>query len=343
MDVLASIDSNINTNVRAYLNNPRTIKSEIIPLLDQLEYHPKVISNISENESNAFFENISVGQKDEIYPILHFCLSQQDELKDRLYLAPFVSPIEIPLDITMKERDNMLSNLSQRYQMLQEEFVAAHKAYLNAKRSDVEEESWELNHDLRTLQEEKVQLLDRIGAMEDIASDNDEFYHLFELTRELRKCQDDQVRLDARHPEQNRLLEEARIKLKQLKGRHKAIKDLVSNDGDVSSATAASILDEIRKEVAAMTMSIKSDLASQQHDIIENINKLEEENARPLCSEESLQNIVEVREELEESYASQLSCLQEEQSKVSQNKIEMFKKVRSNINLISFVLIGISA
>ena len=69
---------------------------------------------MSENESDAFSENISVGQKEAIYPILHFCLSQQDTLKDKLYLAPFISPIEIPLDITMKERDNMLSNLSQR-------------------------------------------------------------------------------------------------------------------------------------------------------------------------------------------------------------------------------------
>ncbi len=305
--------------------------------------------NLPPEELEIFIDKIAMGDKDTIYPILEYCLSNQDELKERLYLAPFLTPVQVPLDITMTQRGDDLSNLSRGYQNLQDEFKVLYDEYRRLKEemmNDDEHSNQKGDQGLRTLQEEKVQLMERIGRMEDMASNNHDLYRLFELTRELRKCQEDDVRLrQYKCPEQKNALEAARGKLKHLQSRYDAIRALISNDDEEgtggrsgsqplsssqssssSSPAADNILNEIRKEVSSMTMSVRSDLLSQKADIETKIAKLEEANSMPLRTKDELEGLIKTRTELEEEYDTKGSLLSEEQKKASNSKIVIFKK-----------------
>ncbi len=307
--------------------------------------------NLPPEELEIFVDKISMGDKDTIYPILEYCLSNQDELKERLYLAPFLTPVHVPLDITMTQRGDDLSNLSRGYQNLQDEFKLLYDEYRTMKEEMKNEgepstmkggESSASQQGLRTLQEEKVQLMERTGKMEDLASNNHDLYRLFELTRELRKCQEDDVRLQHKCPEQKNALEVARAKLKHLQSRYDAIRALISDDDEVdsrpkgsgsptmsstpSSSSADNILNEIRKEVSSMTMSVRSDLLSQKSDVETKIAKLEDENNRPLRTKDELEGLIKTRKELEEECDINANLLSEEQKKTANSKIAIFKK-----------------
>jgi hypothetical protein len=72
------------------------------------------------------------------YILFEFCFSQYDKVKKHAHLAPFLTPIQLPLDISMTQRDDILTNLAKQYQSLQEEFKEVHMLYEEAKKKDYE-------------------------------------------------------------------------------------------------------------------------------------------------------------------------------------------------------------
>jgi len=277
----------------------------------------------------SFINSISAGDRDAIYPILHYCLSNQEILKERMYLAPLLTPIQLPLDVTMTQRDDALAHLAQRYQSLQDEFKDVHSRYATMKKEEKQLNQKSMRYDFKTLQDEKVQLLDKIGDMEDKVGNSapETFQRLLDATSMLRKEQDEEMRLRKRVDDQNRALESAKMKLKQVNHRHESIQALHGDHGN--DASVDSILHGLQREVVEVTMTVRSDLVSERSALQEKIELLEQERDRPLCTEDDLEQIIGTRQELQEEYEIKSSLLGKEKTKSSHGKIVMFQRVRS--------------
>ena len=302
-----------------------------------------------EDELDTFVNSIANGDPKIIYPILHYCLTNQNTLKERMYLHPFLTPIQLPLDVTMTQRDETLSDLSRAYQVLQHDFQNMHQKYVAVKEKEDALNQKSIENDLDILRDEKEQLLNKIGEMEDRVKRNQSnsksnsistgvspessFERLLEATSILRREQDEDGRLRDQLEEQKRVLESTNAKLQQVQNRHESIRALHGgSSGRISNETgtfdAESILDGIRREVAEVTMHVKSTLVSEQSELEDQMMILKTERDRPLRTEEELEHIIANRKQLQQEYDSKSLLLKKEKAKTSHRKIAMFKQVR---------------
>lgn len=60
-------------------------------------------SDSQEDHLNKLASSIAAGDANTIHPILLHCLTNQESLKEKVHLTPFLTPIQIPLHITMTQ------------------------------------------------------------------------------------------------------------------------------------------------------------------------------------------------------------------------------------------------
>ncbi len=336
LNVFASIDTTntginkLNEGARMYHENEDAVEKVVIPFLSTIQYPfmPK-----DEDELETLVTAIANGSQRSIYPILLYCLENQDMLKERIYLAPFLTTVQIPLDITMTQRDDALSDLSRRYQARQEEFKHLYAEHKNTKKelNSLEQKSTE--DDIEMLQEEKEQLLDKIGEMEDrvrrSGSDFESFQRLLDATSALRREQDEDNHLCQKLSEQKRIEESTTLKLKQAQKRHEFSRAFhCGNSNEVAhDLDSQSILDGIRKEVAEMTMHVRSNLVLERNELQGRLKALEKDRDRPVRTEEELKEVTAKLKGLKEEHDSKLKLLEKERLNSSHKKIAMFRQV----------------
>ncbi len=346
-----SIDPTLNSNFEYYFNSsgtnggergptsgvgPTTAAAsgggrinEILSFLSILQY--KNIPLKQEEEIQSWIERLYMGDKEIIYSILEFCFSQYDRVKKRAYLAPFLTPIQIPLDVSMTQRDDALTNLAKRYESLQEEFKEVHKLYNEMKEKDNLIEGESIREEIENLKEEKSQLLNQIEILESSCSSDDGdavFLRLLDATSTLRKEEEEQMNLRDRIKDQKDALINGEAKLKKLREQFTSLETIASVDGGSPDA----IMDEIHKQLAEITMVVKSDLVSKRNEWQRKIDDIEMNRKEGKSyTEEDLDSIRETANDLKIEYESKKQKLEEVQSKESYSKIAMFKQVCGRI------------
>ena len=280
----------------------------------------------TEDEMESFVSAVADGESEQVYSILLYCLDNHSNLRETAYLSKFITSVQIPLDITMTQRDEGLSDLAKRYQSLQQEFYTLfghHKAAKN------EEEQWDetcRKNDLKTLQNEKTVLFEKVREMEDRLTKNTEsFGQLVMAASMLRKEEDTQVRLSERMEEQQRAWKPNEIKLDNIKGSSDTFQSLYGS-GDVMNMTT--VLNGLRREVTEATMIVRSDLVSDKSKLEAKIKQLERLTDRPPCTVEDLERVLSLKCDLEAEIDIKSKLLKEEEATNSHPNIEMFKKVR---------------
>ena len=117
-DVLGSLDANLQADVRAAQRDDVVDQILQFLLLHKCDCIP---SNGSEDERLfAFVEGLRTGQKDAIYPILHWVLSEYESLEKRTYLSQYLMPVDVPTEYLMQGNGN-LEELFEAYKELQAE------------------------------------------------------------------------------------------------------------------------------------------------------------------------------------------------------------------------------
>lgn len=156
------------------------------------------------------------GEKQTIYPILHWLFEKWDVHKKRAYLGKFLYPVEMPQEFL---QDEVVATLYHKYKELQSHFKRVHQ------RVDSHEPTSDLRAEIGTLDDEKKQLEAKI---ERLAKQNDspEFTKLLEATNLLRVQQDEELRLQETMKKQKLALRTAETKKKE------ALKRL-NNKGDL--------------------------------------------------------------------------------------------------------------
>ena len=271
----------------------------------------------------TWLNSISRGERSSLYPILNWSLSNLTSLKRRIYLAPFLTPIQLPLEVSMKQGDDNLIKLSQRYKMLQDEFKTIHKEYEEAlKNTKTAKAQMNVRRTTEDLQEEKQQLLEKIESIRTSASPD--LLTMYEATSALRKEHDKEIHLNMRLDEQKTRLELEKARLNQFKRRYNTLKNTVG----VGGTSIDIILEEMKKEVAETTMMVRSDLVTQHNDIKNKIEAIERGKDQPSRSEEDLNDIRSRRGQLKNDCQSKEQELKREEAKASHQQITMFKQVR---------------
>ena len=275
-----------------------------------------------ESERKTWIQNLLVGSKDAVYPILAWCLPRLEKLKKRAYLAPFLIPIDLPMEIAMSD-DGTLMKLTERYRNLQSEFKDAHHHHESIKAEFKENDSQSLKSEINQLKNEKKQLKDRINDLNEKVKIDNDFKKLLDATSSLRKEQDQEVRLRDQALEQsdNLFLEEE--KLKQLQKRYKSLNSI--NISEMGSIDA--LLLEIQSEVRETKIIVRSDLTIERNKIQKKIEKYEQERKEPTRTEDDLEHLQEAIGTLEKERDGIEKQLLKLKDGNKASKISMYKQV----------------
>lgn len=365
IDVLVSIDSSkiLNSNQYNYYFNYDSSNSnihtnnvnEILSLLSIIRYKELPVKEEGslneegttvageEEQKQNWMNRLYDGDKETIYSILEFCFSNYEKVKKRAYLAPFLTPIQLPLDITMTQRDDTLINHSNQYQSLQEEFKEVHMRYEQGKKNDVKRGGGVsgtamTKKEIETLQEEKDQLLNQLKVIRDGYSrgnsgkDNSMFSRVLKATTAVRIEEEREMILRDRIQDQKDALNIVEMKLNQSQQQFKSMQSIISPvlDDDVGNSNDRGspevIMNEIKKQLAEVTMTVRSDLVSKRSELQQKIQDFERFDHEKSHTEDDLDCIQEEVKELEEECNLKQKTLQKETSKKSYSKIAIFKQ-----------------
>ena len=115
--------------------------------------------------------------KDTLHDILYWCLQKFEPLQKRAYLAKFLLPIDVPPEFM---NDDLIFELSNNLKEYQNEFKEVHKSV--DKMGNVGNRSAELKTEITQLEQEKLQLQNKINRMKkDIASDDTYFQEMLKV------------------------------------------------------------------------------------------------------------------------------------------------------------------
>ena len=147
--------------------------------------------------SQDFIQEVVMGQRRTVYPLLHYFLSKRPQLEKRAYLAPFLVPIEVPQQMML---DTTVNSVYQQYRNVQKEFSEIHRAYDSMRGSSMAPS--ELQREIKQLGAEREQLKDKIESMREKTKDMRGFAEIHGITAGLRKEQEEEARLEERRMEQ---------------------------------------------------------------------------------------------------------------------------------------------
>ena len=130
------------------------------------------------------------GDKRAIYPVLYFILSQLDKHKKRAYLANYLVSVEVPSHYLV---DDEINGVHQKYKELQADFQATIQNVDQLRTESAAPK--DLQKKISQLEQEKEQLVTKIGVLKKKNADKADFQDLIQATSSLRKEQEEGSRL----------------------------------------------------------------------------------------------------------------------------------------------------
>jgi len=148
------------------------------------------------------------GARSTVYPVLHYLLSRLPQMKKRAYLAKFLLNVNVPTEFL---QDEEVESTYAHYKQLQNDFKAAHKKVDKLRATHMAPK--EIRSEIRQLQDERVQLKEKILKMRRKAQKLSGFERLLELTGALRSEQEEETKLNERKQEQSESLQRAKMRV----------------------------------------------------------------------------------------------------------------------------------
>lgn len=178
-DVLQEINDQAKIDI--HVEDFEQTATRIFNMLHILRYKP-----FSDQSSNVFRQNILRCEKNTIYVLLEWLLSNTETLKQRVYLARFLMKIDVPSEIL---GDSDIATLNQQYVQLLEEFKKVHKESVLAKNVNKISIS-ELRSDGVTMEKEKEIVSNRIYHIRKKVDNLPNIGHILQSCHNLRVEQD---------------------------------------------------------------------------------------------------------------------------------------------------------
>jgi intraflagellar transport protein 81 len=160
-DILVAIDS----EHEAFYKEPLEYRTQrIMTFLSIMKF------NIPSEQYDDFQQLLMIGDKEILYTIMHWILQRYEQLQKRSYLAKYLMPLDIPSDFM---NDDLVLELSEQLKVLQIQFKDIHKQIEVIRSNGIK--PIELKNEITQLEQEKLQLKNKIERMKkDIHSDDEQ-------------------------------------------------------------------------------------------------------------------------------------------------------------------------
>lgn len=305
---------NYKDDCEVLFHNPTLLESKLFSFFDSIQY--------PESSNVNFFHRLSIGDKSTLHPLIAHCLTHQESIKRDIYLAKYLAPIEMPMQITMtsnpisSEGQISLMQLMQDYQLLQKEFQDLYMERVELKDDELQYHA--TDQQLKVLCEEEENLQHRIQKQTETLNGRHDFVLIFKTIEAIRKENEDSEHLEQKFRQQEKMLEKIQDEWNSY--------EVTSKNSLNDTPDIRLILDDLHEEVQAALQVVQSDLLPRKSDVENKLNVIEKLLDRSYCSDHDLKDIMSKRSMLSSALKSKIIELQEFQNSKQMSKIQMLRK-----------------
>ncbi|KAE9555983.1 hypothetical protein FO519_000839 [Halicephalobus sp. NKZ332] len=258
-DVLCWIEGMPEVDIRS--ESPDETTMRIMTALKVLKYPPpRDMDHIQK-----WRLDIVEGEKTAIYPILEWIFNNVDRLKERIYLARYLTKTEVPPEEVTPEIQKLQNVIAEKM----EEFKHIHQRIVESRADYARAE--DIRMDLKAMEEEKEQLQRKIEKVKRLTANRGDAQKYLELASKLRVEveKNDQLSVE-RQAQRNALLHiEQRVqRLNRMK---------MELEREKESINPQNVIDKLKRDIDTNTYlvneKLKREIETQKKNVI-NINKI---------------------------------------------------------------------
>eukprot|EP01059_Diplonema_ambulator_P012925 TRINITY_DN2340_c3_g1_i1.p1 TRINITY_DN2340_c3_g1~~TRINITY_DN2340_c3_g1_i1.p1 ORF type:complete len:696 (+),score=351.28 TRINITY_DN2340_c3_g1_i1:66-2153(+) len=156
-----------------------------------------------------FEQNFVNGEKQVIYPIMHWVLSHMPQNRKRVYLSKYLIPVEVPEDL--RASDDGVREVYNQYKQLVDDFIQTHRTVEKLRENVTNPQ--EVGRTINTLEKERDTLKQKITTTKEKLKGIPQWEGLLKAAQTLRQAQEDQVKNNEQLETQANALYTAEMKL----------------------------------------------------------------------------------------------------------------------------------
>jgi len=199
-------------------------------------------------DEEQFRNAMMQGDKETLTIVLHDCLRGFERYKKRAYLAKFLMPLDIPPEFRNEE---LVLDLEARLKDMQGEFKEVHREVERVRQENGgQSRPSDLKAEIQQLEGERSQLqakIQRLKKEKESLGDDSYFQDMLRATSNLRKEQEEEVRLIERMRESRMSLQQAEVRYNDAS---KRLGEIRQTGG--ASMSAEQILNKLERDVAEL-------------------------------------------------------------------------------------------
>eukprot|EP01061_Rhynchopus_euleeides_P011265 TRINITY_DN20840_c1_g1_i1.p1 TRINITY_DN20840_c1_g1~~TRINITY_DN20840_c1_g1_i1.p1 ORF type:complete len:689 (+),score=363.40 TRINITY_DN20840_c1_g1_i1:212-2278(+) len=229
-----------------------------------------------------FEANFVNGEKQVIYPILHWVLSHMAQNRKRVYLSKYLIPIEVPEDLRVS--DDGVKEVYTQYKQLIDEFIQTHRNVEKMKENATDPQH--VGKTIQSFEKERDTLKQRIAATREKLKVLPQSELLFKAAQVLRQEQEQQMKNTEQLEQQAVALHAAETKLSSSGQTLKELRrdagsspeDMIKKIQEDINMSRILVEDKLPKDITAkqqmlqalhMALHEQDDLATLQHETVQ--------------------------------------------------------------------------
>jgi intraflagellar transport protein 81 len=271
----------------------------------------------SAEQQDQFALSILQGNRNAIYPVLHYMLSKLPQLEKRAYLAKYLVNIEVPQQFML---NSDVSNVYNQYKSLRSEFAETHKTVDRLRQNSLA--PGELRKEIVQLEEEKHQLVDKIDSLKRKTNDMRGFEHLLKVTSALRHEQEVYSKLEEQKIEQGIAYEASEQRYKEAQKKLSEMRQMV-RDG---AADPGRLLDTLRNEQVQLDTLCNTQLPREITEQHEKLAQLQHSLLEPVKTKAELMEVQSTARRLRDEVDHLRRNVEHAQSKRGDDPLIVFRQ-----------------
>uniref|UniRef100_A0A0N5CI09 Intraflagellar transport protein 81 homolog n=1 Tax=Strongyloides papillosus TaxID=174720 RepID=A0A0N5CI09_STREA len=203
------------------------------------------------DELHEWRTGIIEGEKGFVYPILYWIFTNEEKIKERVYLSQYLTKVNVPPEF----RDDEIIKLENEVSDVMEQFKDIHKAVKEVKGDSLLIQ--DIKNDLNTMNQEKEQLSRRVEKVKNKVMNIKNYGKYLELAKQLREAKDEGLKYRALKQEQETFIANYSGKKKRLQ------KDISEIENNINNLDPSQLIKELEEELNSYTYILKEKLHSE--------------------------------------------------------------------------------
>ncbi|XP_034840670.1 intraflagellar transport protein 81 homolog [Maniola hyperantus] len=260
VDLLVNFNAGEKLNIQE--DDPETVTLRLLEMLGSVKYRP-----LPGVEPTLFRSQLLAGDSRTIHHVLHWLLSNKEQVKNTAYLAKYLKIPDIPADVV---RNNTIQDLLDLYQNLINEFKDVHKRT----RMLQKENASEIINDIKEMAVERDIVIKRLENVQIHLVDVRDKEDLLNLSKLVRMQQEREKELESQYNMQQSQLKTASEQLKRylnvIHGQSatpKTVSDVIKHLQEEIQLNSYLMKEKLPQESASLQkeLNIMQNIATEQH------------------------------------------------------------------------------